>query len=117
MHAMARRAIRRSHFPFLQRQPVVAAGVGGQAIRWQIIAQRQAGIAMATPAGLSGDILGIQGGGRVARVHDQVLAVAVDANGRIPHAGLDRYAVDTLVELAGDFFVALRRRSRALSSD
>src|SRR5208282_1599774 len=34
-------------------------------------------------------------------------AVAVDANGRIAHAGFDRYAVDTLVELAGDFFVAL----------
>ena len=56
---MARSAIRRGHFPFLEGQPVIAAGVGWQAIRRQIIAQCQAGIAMATPAGLRGDILGI----------------------------------------------------------
>src|ERR1019366_6212915 len=36
-----------------------------------------------------------------------MLAVAVDANGRIPHAGLDRFPVDALVELPGDFLVAL----------
>src|SRR5208282_135849 len=63
---------------------------------------------MATSAGFLGDVPGIQGRGRALRIHDQVLAVAVDANGRIPHAGLDRYAVDTLVELACDFLVALR---------
>src|SRR5208282_2232497 len=88
-------------------QPVIAARVGWQAIRRQLIAQRQAWIAMATPAGLRGDILGIQGRGRALRVDDQVLAVAVYANGRIPHAGLDRFPVDALFELAGDFLVAL----------
>src|SRR5271157_6510188 len=36
-----------------------------------------------------------------------MLAVAVGANGCIPHAGLDRFPVDTLVELPGDFLVAL----------
>ena len=62
---------------------------------------------MATAAGLRGDILGVQGRVRIFRVRDQVLAVAVYANGRIAHAVLDRFAVDTLVELAGDFLVAL----------
>src|SRR5450631_745897 len=36
-----------------------------------------------------------------------MLAVAVDANGRIPDARLDRFPVHTLVELPGDFLVAL----------
>src|ERR1017187_6835621 len=108
VHSMARSAIRRGYFPLRQGQPVIAAGIGWEAIRGQIIAQCQTGIAMTTPAGLRGDIFGIQWRAGIARVHDQVFAVAVDADGRIPHAGLDRFPVDTLVELPGDFLVALR---------
>jgi hypothetical protein len=63
---------------------------------------------VATAAGLRRNILGIQGRAGALRVHDQVLAVAVDANRSVAHSVFDRFAVDTLVELAGDFLVALR---------
>src|ERR1017187_3479806 len=87
---------------------MIAARVRWQAIDGQIIAQRQTRIAMATSAGFRGNILGIQGRVRTLLVDDQVLSLAVYANGRVPHAGLDRDAMDAFVELAGDFLVALR---------
>ena len=69
---------------------------------------------MATAAGFLGDIPGIQGRACALRIDDQVLAVAIDANGRISHSGLDGFAVHALVELARDFLVALRAGLRHL---
>ena len=59
VHSVARSAIRRGDFPFFERQAVIAVGVGGQAIGRQVVAQRQAGIAVATAAGLRRNIFGI----------------------------------------------------------
>ncbi len=59
MYAMARSAICCGQFSAFESQTVIAAGIRWQAIRWQIIAQGQPGIAMATPAGFRGNIGGI----------------------------------------------------------
>jgi len=108
VHAMARSAIGSGQISAFDGKPVIAARVGWQAIRRQIVAQCQAGIAMAPPASFRRDIRGVQRRSRVARIHNQMFAVAVDAYGCISHARLYRFSVDTLVELARDFCVALR---------
>ena len=59
VHSVAGSAIGRGDFAFFDREPVIAVGVGCEAIDGQVIAQRQARIAVATAAGLRRDILGV----------------------------------------------------------
>src|ERR1035441_7507535 len=117
MDAVTRRAIRGRHFTFFESKAMITVRVRRKTVDWQIIAQRKASVAVTSATGLLRDILGIQRRSRILRVHDQMFAVALQANGGIANTNFYRIAMDAFAKLTGDFFVALSdRKSTRLNS-
>jgi hypothetical protein len=105
MDAMAGSAVGGGQRAFAHSQAVEAVSVGWQAIGGQIVEPGHTGIGVASSAGLRGDVCRVQRGHGVTRFKNQLFPVAIGAVRCVAHTRFQRFAVDTFVELPGDFIV------------
>lgn len=107
MHSMAGSAVGNTLRSAARGEAVVTVGVRWDAIGGQIIAQRQAFIAVTSSARGHGDARRADQRSLLFRAEDQVLAVAVAAHGRGGHAGSHGLPVHAFEIGRADVFVAL----------
>lgn len=94
MNAMAGSAVRHGLRATANGEAVETVGVGRHAIGRQVEAGVQPLIAVATAASVDGDACGADGRGGILRGENEMLAVAIGADGRSADAGFQRLAVN-----------------------
>ena len=112
MHAMAGSTVGNNLRSAALGESVVAVGVGRNPVGGQIVTQRQAFIAVASPASGHRDARRVHQRSLLLRSQDQVLPMAVTANRGGGHARLHRLSVHTFKICLANFRVALATRRR-----
>src|SRR6266581_7534467 len=93
-----------------QGQAVVAVLEGRDAVHRQVVARREALVAVTAPAGDARDSGRVHERSGLLRGEDRVLAVAVGADGDIANASGSRLAVNTARVAPGDLAMATTAR-------